>query len=224
MAARIASSPCGLTARRTSVLLGCLSLAACLRTDPPLPPEGLRLNFADEKLSLADHFRGSSEAYRLEEGALKVAGARNHPLWLKRCLPDNVVVRVRVRALSPEIDLKFELAGDGISYARALSYTASGYVVNIGGWRATRDQIARQDEHGLWRAKKRARPWIPGQSYLFELRRREMSLLLSVDGEPYLRFVDWRPLRGARHCHFAFNNWNSAVAFDSLEIEPADRP
>ncbi len=57
----------------------------------------------------------------------------------------------RVRGLRrvPEGDLKAELWGDGVSGATGQSYTnATSYLTILGGWKNTKQVLARLDEHG----------------------------------------------------------------------------
>ena len=79
--------------------------------------------------------------------------AHNHPLWLRKVLPDDVRIDVDVTGLSPDGDLKVILAGDGKSFEsddavrRDLQYTETGYVFIFGGWRNSVSTLVKLQEH-----------------------------------------------------------------------------
>src|SRR5262245_14012992 len=71
--------------------------------------------------------------YRVLQGRLNVSMAHNHPLWLKRRLPKDVVVDVDAMSMSPDGDLKIELFGDGASFdPDGNRYDPTGYVLFFG--------------------------------------------------------------------------------------------
>lgn len=184
-------------------------------------PGGGRLVFRDgfERADLGDDWRDTSGgAFAIEDGELRARGARNHPLWLVRTLPRDARVEFTARSAGPAVDIKAELFGDGVSHARRASYTATAYVVILGGWNNTRSIIARLDEHGAdRRVREEPRP-EPGRRYSFVLTRRGGTLRWFLDGRPFLAFDDPRPLTGPGHEFFAFTNWESEVRFDDLAV------
>src|SRR5262245_51136383 len=131
--------PCGATMRssgaclRSLTLLGVLAGAGCTpQGDPGLGPGGFHDAF--ERSELGSDWNNTGGPYSIKQGKLRVKGARNKPLWLRRALPRDVRITVEVRSDSPEGDIKLELFGDGVSKAETTSYTATSYVVIFGGW------------------------------------------------------------------------------------------
>jgi hypothetical protein len=158
--------------------------------------------------------------YRIENGELRVQGARNSPLWLAEPLPPDVEVTFTARSLSPSGDIKFELFGDGRSKAHQASYVATGYVLIFGGWHNRRSMIARQDEHGPAVVARSDVKVEPGRTYRMRVLRRGDLLQWFIDGELFLAYRDPAPLFGPDNRHFAFNNWESELVFDDLVIRP----
>mgnify|MGYP006290731081 CR=1 FL=1 len=210
--------------RLCAILGAVVAAAACSSkrpAEPPPEPAGGRLVFEDkfERSKLGDDWRDTSEgAYRIVEGELRARGARNHPLWLKRELPRDVRVELTARSTSPAVDIKIELFGDGSSHAERASYTATSYVLILGGWNNSRSIIARMNEHGDDRVARTAPRAEPNRRYAFSVTRRGERLTWSLDGEKFLSMEDAQPLVGPSHEHFAFNNWESEVFFDDLAI------
>lgn len=157
-------------------------------------------------------------SYEVRDGALHVREAKNHPLWLATPLPCNVQVEFSARSDSPDGDIKFELFGDGRSFAHQASYTATGYVFIFGGWRNSVSTIVRQDEHRARMVTDETRRVEPGRTYRFSVRIRGGVIDWSVDGEPFLHAEDPVPLCGPGRTHFAFNDWSVPVTFDDLAI------
>jgi hypothetical protein len=148
--------------------------------------------------------------WALRDGALTTTGERNQPLWLTSPLPEQVRIELTARAGSEAGDLKLEVFGDGKRHE-------SGYILILGGWGNSRSIIARKDEHEKGRVER------PGgadtdRDYRMAVVRRDSELRWYIDGRLHLRYDDPEPLRGEGHRHFAFNNWQSPVAFDDLEI------
>lgn len=156
--------------------------------------------------------------FAIADGALRAQGARNRPLWLVRKLPRDARVEFTARSESPAVDIKVEVFGDGRSFAKRASYTATSYVVILGGWNNTRSIIARMDEHGEDRRARTSPRGEQGRSYKFSIVRQGKSLTWFLDGERFLEFDDPQPLAGPGHEHFAFNNWTSEVYFDDLVV------
>lgn len=204
-------------------LLGLLSALSACRSDPPLTAP-----FVDafERAELGPDYYNSGGPYRIQEGRLTVAGAHNHPLWLKRKLPRNVRIEFDALSRSPDGDIKVELGGDGQSaqapeaVERRLRYTATGYVLIFGGWGNRKSMLARQDEHAKG-APERALPRVtPNRIYHFTVVRRGGQIEWSIDGELFLRLDDAAPLEGKGHEHFGFTNWETEVVFDNLRVIP----
>ena len=200
-----------------ALLCASLQAWACTPTgDPQLASGGFRESF--DKTKIGAHWLNTGGPYEVREGQLHVRGARNHPLWLRRRLPRDLRIEFKARSESSEGDLKFEVFGDGSSFARSESYTATSYVVIFGGWNNSTNLIARLDEHGSERQVGKTKRVVPGQSYRLRFERRKDVLRFFVDDELLVEMKDRRPLEGRGHDHFAFNNWESDVWFDDLSI------
>lgn len=177
--------------------------------------------FADDFSSgqLGPLWRPSGPGARVVDGALEVEALRNHPVWLTLPLPDDLRIEFDARATTDEGDIKVEFAGDGKSYARSASYTATGYVVIFGGWTNSLNAIVRRDEHGGDR-KTVAKPKVePNRRYHFVITRRDGAVRWELDGEELLTYDDPDPLLGPGHQHFAFGGWEARVQFDNLVIQ-----
>jgi hypothetical protein len=170
-------------------------------------------------------------AWKIQGGKLCARGARNKGIWLLRKVPVNARIEFEAYAESAEGDLKAELWGDGISGATTTSYTnATSYLAILGGWKNTKQVLARLDEHGDDRLEididknsddERARPVSVGQPYHFKIERSDgKTISWSVNGAEYFDFTDPEPLVGPGHEHVGFNNWDAPVCFDNVKITP----
>jgi hypothetical protein len=214
--------------RRTATGLAVAAIAGgCAKAPPPLDAV-----WSDDfdRPALGDAWSNTGGPYRIEQGALTFSMAHNHPLWLRRALPDDVRIDVDATALSPAGDVKVILAGDGKSYEsddavrRDLQYTESGYVFIFGGWHNTVSALVRMEEHEWQRDPSvphtTATRVMPGKTYHFTITRKGGHLEWDIDGQPFLVRDDPSPLTGPEHCHFAFTGWESSVKFDHLKITP----
>ena len=197
---------------------GGLATMGC--TEPRSPSVGQRFEDHFERAELGSDWRETGEGWRIQEGALRGQGARNHPLWLRRKLPRNARIEFDAWSDSPAGDLKCEVWGDGSSHAVQASYTATSYVVIFGGWSNNYNVIARMDEHAPDR-RQRVGPRVEmGRHYHFTIERRGRVLRWMLDGAPMLEWDDPDPLAGPGHEYFAFNDWDAQVHFDNLVITP----
>ncbi|UCH29349.1 MAG: hypothetical protein JSV06_13965 [Myxococcales bacterium] len=188
----------------------------------PQGDPGIGSGFSDdfERSQLGSNYKKTGGNWRIENGQLRVTGAKNHPLWLLRTLPRDVRVELDARSESQEGDIKVELFGDGASYAKEDSYQATSYVIIFGGWNNTKNVLARMDEHGRDRVVGKPRKVEPGRTYRFRIERVGGILTLWVDDEVLLQMDDPEPLEGRGHDHFGFNNWQSDLWFDNLKVTP----
>lgn len=179
-----------------------------------------KLVFKDdfERSEIGEDWLDTGGGYRIVNGKLRAQGARNKPLWLRKKLPRDARVEFKAQPLSDDIDTKVELWGDGKSKATTLSYTATSYVVILGGWGNRLSIIARMNEHGDDRKTRREPRGVKGKEYRFSIVRKGNRLAWSIDGSPFLEMNDSEPLEGAGHEYFAINNWESEVLFDDLAI------
>lgn len=175
--------------------------------------------YADTFDSLGPAWKDTStNSYSVDKGELVVSKSRNHPLWLSQPIPTDAVIEVDAWSNSPSGDIKLEAWGDGKSFATTTSYTATSYVFIFGGWNNTISAIARMDEHANNR-KTRTEPKVEvGKHYHFRIERRGGKIDWQIDGQPFLQFNDPKPLVGADHQYFGFNNWESELHFDNLKI------
>lgn len=186
--------------------------------DPAVDAHGMQDAFNRTELGPLWHKTGGN--YDIRNGKLYVRGARNHPLWLRRVLPTDVRIEFDVRSESPSGDIKVEVFGDGRSYAKEASYTATSYVVVLGGWNNSLNIIARLDEHGTDRTIGPKRPIEMGRTYRIVVERKDNTITVFMDGHKFMQTTDRNPLVGRGHDHFAFNNWESELWFDNLKITP----
>ncbi len=190
---------------------------------PPEPAAGPFSDDFDRAQLGPDWLATDPAAVSLEQGAAVVQRAHNHPVWLRKPIPDDVVIDLDVWTDSPDGDMKVEVFGDGQSFHRGdfgAAYDATGYVLVMGGWRNTLSAIARQHEHAADRVTRADPRVVPGQKYHWTIRRQGRVLRWLVDGQPFLTLDDPDPLRGPGHRSFAVSGWESKVFFDNLKIRP----
>ena len=205
-------------ARKTLVLaLAVLACTSCLRKKEPVLGEKFEDRF--DRTTLGPDWRPTGGNFRIVDGILEVEGARNHTLWLRRRLPQDVEVSFETWCDTAEGDIKFEVFGDGHSTSTGEgAYTATGYVLVFGGWNNSMSIIARMDEHADDRKVTRKLKVEPGRKYQMRARRIQNKLSWWIDGTLFLEFDDPEPLAGRGHEYFGFNNWESPVSFDNLII------
>lgn len=191
-------------------------MACTPQGDPAIGASGFSEDF--ERSQLGDVWNNTGGPWAIREGQLHVRGARNRPLWLRRVLPRDVRIEFDAESDSAAGDIKVEIFGDGSSRATADSYEATSYVVIFGGWNNSINVLARMDEHGSDRVEERSRRVEPNQRYHFRIERRGSHIKVWVDDDLLLEMDDPNPLSGRGHDHFAFNNWESELSFDNLEI------
>jgi hypothetical protein len=179
---------------------------------------------AFERGDVGSDWLNTGAEYATKNGALTVKNAHNHPLWLRRKLPYNVVVELDATSHSPDGDLKVELMGDGESFDPDQGrYDTTSYMFVFGGWHNTLSIIGRLGEHE--EAVKASRPTphvVPGRTYHWKIVKRGGVLDWSIDGQPFLQYLDPQPLGGAGHQFFAINNWEADVSYDNISIRPGD--
>src|SRR5262245_6465955 len=127
---------------RPLLALLAVSFVSCKQPDPPAITAPWIDTF--DRAELGPDWLATGDGYALREGQLDVQGAHNHPVWLRRRLPRDVVIELDCSSGSPDGDLKIELYGDGHSFDPDQGrYMASGYVLIMGGWKNDRSIIAR---------------------------------------------------------------------------------
>ncbi len=184
-----------------------------------LPPAG---PFSDDfnRAQLGDAWLATGGNWRLENGELVIDHGYNHPLWLKQPIPDDAIVELDCWSNDDAGDLKVEVWGDGKSYARSVEYTATSYVFIFGGWHNQLSVLARMEEHGHDRRPRADVRVDKGRKYHWRIARKGGHIDWQIDGKPFLTFDDGKPLRGADHRYFGFNDWEAELHFDNLKITP----
>ncbi len=202
------------------VAFGGLAPACKVRESPPI--ESSYLDSFD-RASLGPDWTRTGSGYHLRDGALNAHGAHNHPLWLARRLPaGDLQIDLDAWSTSPDGDIKLEVFGDGRSFdPDGNRYTATGYVIGMGGWKNTTSFIARLDEHGTEMVKRPLPRVVANQRYHWRIIRRRDTIEWYVDdlATPFLRYQDPQPLTGVGHDHLGFNNWETDTWFDNLVIK-----
>jgi hypothetical protein len=217
--------------RRLTILLASLPLLMALGCKARVPI--IDAPWADdfERAEVGPTWLDTSEgsAYRIVGGKLVAARAYNHPLWLQRRLPSNVVIEFDVMSKSPAGDIKVEMFGDGKSYDPDKGrYDPTSYLIIFGGWGNSSSVIGRLGEHddAVKAAKMRGQqdpPHVqPGRTYHFKITRKNGNIDWQIDGTPFLSYADPAPLAGADHEYFAINDWEAELVFDNLRIRPAE--
>jgi hypothetical protein len=200
-------------------MLGVALATACTpQGDPGMGPAGFSDAF--ERTDLGEAWHNTGGPYKINAGVLKVEGARNKPLWLRRTLPRDVRIEFDARSDSADGDIKVEVFGDGTSKADSTSYTATSYVVIFGGWHNSLNVLARMNEHAEDRVVGPTYKLVPGRTYHMKIERLGATIQVWADEQKLLSMTDPQPLAGRGHDHFAFNNWQTAVSFDNLRIVP----
>ena len=192
--------------------------------EPPPIAEPFVENFETGQLD-PTLWNPTSGDYSVEDGALLVRNARNHPLWLRRPLPCDVQLDFTTWSDSPDGDIKVEVMGDGASYDPDQgAYLSTGYVFIFGGWRNSLSTIARMDEHQARLTVDERTRVEQGRKYRWSIRFIGGTIEWSIDGQPFLRAEDPEPLCGPGHHHFAVDDWAVPVHFDDLSITPLETP
>jgi hypothetical protein len=203
------------------LVLSFLVLCACKVPDPPPVGTGFTDDF--ERKELGGNYLPTSPRYRIDKGILKVDKAENHPLWLRKKLPDKAVIEFDAWSETDAGDIKVEFFGDGESFAtsRTGQYTASGYVAVFGGWNNTKSILARGNEHGMSLSQRSDKKVEAGRRYHWKIEKNGENLTWYIDdmAEPFLKLEDKRPLPKGDH-YFGFANWQAGSGFDNLVIRP----
>ena len=201
--------------------LAVAALVACKVKDPPPIRDEWKDNF--DRDSIGENYYSTGDGYRVADNALNAKGAKNHPLWLRAKIPRDARIEFDAWSTDPRGDIKIEIWGDGKSYdPDGGAYMATGYELIFGGWSNSKSIIARLDEHAPDVVARAVPKVVPNQKYKWRIERKANQLTWFVDDmtNPFLQFVDPRPLEGVGHEYFGFNNWETDTWFDNLVISP----
>jgi hypothetical protein len=176
-----------------------------------------------ERAELGPAWRDTGGNYGIASGKLRARNAYNHPAWLHKRLPTDVMLELDVQSNSDAGDIKVELFGDGVSFDPDRGgYVSTGYVFIFGGWHNALSVICRNNEHDEGRKVMRADRRVEvGRTYHFLITRKAGRIDWLIDGQPFLAWTDPQPLVGAGHEYFAINDWEAEVSFDNLAVRPA---
>jgi Farnesoic acid 0-methyl transferase len=184
-----------------------------------LPPAGPSSDDF-QRAQLGDTWLATGGNWRIDNGELVIDHAYNHPLWLRKPIPQDAIIELDCWSNDDVGDLKVEAWGDGKSFATTPSYTATSYVFIFGGWHNQISAIARMNEHGNDRRPRADVRVQKGKRYHWRISRRGGHIDWQIDGKPFLSFDDPDPLEGRKHSYFAFNDWEAELHFDNLKITP----
>jgi hypothetical protein len=184
-----------------------------------LPPAGPSSDDF-ERAQIGDAWLATGGNWRIDKGELVVDHAYNHPLWLRKPIPQDAVIELDCWSNDDVGDLKVEAWGDGKSFATQASYTATSYVFIFGGWHNQLGVLARMNEHGQDRRARGDMHVVKGKKYHWRIARRGAQIEWQIDGKPFLSFDDPSPLGGSEHSYFGFNDWEAELHFDNLKITP----
>jgi hypothetical protein len=203
-----------------------VKVAPVMKKAPPAGPP-ITAPFTDDfnRAEIGPDWHNTADppsAYKIVDGALVVAGAYNHPLWLNRRIPRDATIEFDCWSESPAGDLKVEAWGDGRSHSidRVGQYTSTSYNFVFGGWNNQISTLARLHEHGGDRLARSDVKVVKGQRYHWTIKRDNGHIEWLIDGKPFFTLDDNVPLDGENHGFFAVTDWEAELHFDNLKITP----
>ena len=116
------------------------------------PEERLVKIFEDDfnRAEIGENYANLGGDWKIEDGKLKSKKAENKNLVLKSVnLPQNAVIELTMKSNSSDIDVKFNLWGDGKPHDHG-----DGYTFILGGWKNRVSIISKLDEHEKKRSEK----------------------------------------------------------------------
>lgn len=167
------------------------------------------------RAEIGENYANLGGDWKIENGKLKSIRAENKNLVLKSVdLPQNAVIELTMKSLSKEIDVKFNLWGDGKPHDHG-----DGYTFILGGWKNRVSVISKLDEHEKKRSEKRNAGLEKGKLYKVKVERKSNKIKWFVNGELFLEYFDETPLKVSEgYSKLSFANWRSDVEFDDLKI------
>lgn len=181
------------------------------------PEERLVKIFEDDfnRAEIGENYANLGGDWKIEDGKLKSKRAENKNLVLKSVnLPQNAVIELTMKSNSKDIDVKFNLWGDGKPHDHG-----DGYTFILGGWKNRVSIISKLDEHEKKRSEKRNAGLEKGKLYKVKIERKFSKIKWFVNGELFLEYFDEIPLEVTDgYSKLSFANWRSDVEFDDLKI------
>ena len=147
---------------------------------------------------LGDAWYATGGNWRIDNGELVIDHAYNHPLWLRKPIPADAVIELDCWSNDDVGDLKIEAWGDGKSFAKEASYTATSYVFIFGGWHNQLGVIARMNEHGQDRRARADLHVEKGRKYHWRIARLGGHIDWQIDGKTLSHIRRSEPARGQR--------------------------
>lgn len=208
--------------RRCRVWAGAVLFAllgvACSSSGPASGPLKTHVVYRNDfSAPLGPEWKNEGGDWNIENGALHSRHAMNKDLVLTTPLPENAVVELTLLSHSPQVDVKFRAWGD-----MAGNMHDGAYHFILGGWNNSISTLAPLGEHDPRRIERRDHLQAEHR-YHAKLVRQDGHFELSLDGKPFLKYDDPKPLDPARYKYFSFANWKSDCEFDDLVISAIDK-
>lgn len=167
------------------------------------------------RAGIGENYANLGGDWKIENGKLVSVRAENKNLVLKSVdLPQNAVIEMTMKSNSKDIDVKFNLWGDGKPHDHG-----DGYTFILGGWKNRVSIISKLDEHEKNRSEKRNAGLEKGKLYKVKVERRSNKIKWFVNDELFLEYFDETPLKVSDgYSKLSFANWRSNVEFDDLKI------
>lgn len=167
-----------------------------------------------ERSEIGDNYEIQGGDWRIENGKLRCATAKNRNLVLRSVdLPQNGIVELTMKSRSDAVDVKFNLWGDGKIHDHG-----DGYTFILGGWNNRISVISKLHEHEKKRSEKKEK-LEKEKLYKIKVERSLSKIKWFVNGELFLEYNDETPLKVSEgYSKLSFANWKSDVEFDDLKI------
>ncbi len=164
---------------------------------------------------LGENYTVQGGDWKIVDGKVVSKKAENRNLVLSGFdLPQNGVVKLKMKSMSDFVDIKFNVWGDG-----GVHDHGDGYSFILGGWKNRVSVISKQHEHEKNRFEDRKTRLEPNKDYHVKVVRKGKEIYWFVNDSLFLVYYDESPLRTENGFNkFSFGNWRSHVKFDDLEI------
>lgn len=180
----------------------------------------LNLLFSDNfnRKTLEKNYTSQGGDWQIKEGKVHSMRAYNKNLVLKKELPENGMIELKIMSKTPFFDGKINLWGDGKRHDHGDGYTAI-----LGGWHGKISVISKLHEHEVNRVENRSSKFYPNKFHSIKFIKDGRKLYLFVDDKIVLARWDDKPLSVKDgYNFFSFANWKSDLWFDDLKIYSFD--